>query len=205
MTHCSVFKMQESMSPLPHAPLCILNALCLTLCCWVLSVYFAVSQHLPVSQHYLCCYDLLCHHWSSVTLAFYLPLISADICLLKFNFVAALHRASFQPLQVHSVRLCSVAKSYICPHWRSPPLFLSTNCHRSLTCHMSIGLCFLEISALLFLGVGGTPEQRAVRDCHVSSYSSQLTCTLGIDILQNVSVCICLSREDTGVTVKSVW
>lgn len=72
----------------------------------------------------------------SDALALHLPLISGDICLPKLNFVTVLRRPLFRKAR----------PSPPCHQGLKLPLFLSTNCSRSLTYQMSVNLCSSALS-----------------------------------------------------------
>lgn len=142
MTHCKLFKMQEYITPTsprltPCCISCILKTTTspLSLCSGLLSVCFALSQHLPVSQHYLCWHDVPCHHQPSLS---------------HFGPSAVTHLSRHLPAQVplcHCFCRPSPSASALSPRVKCVTAdgacrcFFSTNCHRSVTYHMSVDLC----------------------------------------------------------------
>lgn len=115
MTHCKLFKMQEYMSTLHLTPCrisCILKPLH-TLPLLMTADYVLCSVAAPPclpALPVLAWFTLSPPAPRSVTLAPHPSLISADICLPKFNFVSGFRRLPFHPLRVHPVRLRSVTK-----------------------------------------------------------------------------------------------
>lgn len=86
----------------------------LSLCSWLLSVYFALSQHLPVSQHYLCWHDLPRHHRPSLS---------------HFGFSPVTHLGWHLPAEVQLCR-CSASTLFPSSPNTSCP---SPLCHQGLT------------------------------------------------------------------------
>lgn len=121
----------------------------LCLCLRLLTMYFALSQHVLVCRHYLCWHDAPCHHRPNAQSVWPpAPVTHLD-----------LHLPSKFPL-FHW--FCSSTVSPPTQRTSCPSLPLRVKCvpadgvtHSSVTCHMSVDLCFWERAALCFLGVRG--------------------------------------------------
>lgn len=116
--------------PPPHSLLHLMHfkttTSLLSLCLWLLTMYFALSQHLLVSQHYLRWHDLPCHHRPSLS--------------------------HFGPPPVTHLRWHLPAKVQLC-HWFSSsvsPPTQSTSCPTPL-CHQGLNLSLLMEPATVSL------------------------------------------------------